>query len=325
VKPVWYAVFFVFSVLSGEIHALPTAKVTIKVVDESGMPIKGAKAGVGFAEPRKTGGDKEFGKSGLTDKDGLFSTSRSTIYHISYGAKKDGYYATALEYDFKDVKGIPMFKRWQPWNPTLTVVLKKKKKPTALYVKDLRLYVGLRGHLTMPTLNSKVGYDLEKADWVMPYGLGTHSDFIFEMKGSTTAFRQFDYTLNLTFSNEGDGIIPVSAPPRFGSLLRLPHEAPKNGYLPELVQRLASTPEYFVHKDFPDDRNYFFRVRTEKDEEGNIVSALYGKIHGNIHFNEGKKVGFLYYLNPNANDRNLEFDNTRNLFKRLDYSATLRP
>jgi hypothetical protein len=310
--------------MTGEVFGLPTAKVTVKVVDESGMPIEGAMAGVGFAEPRSENGDEGFWKSGLTDENGLFTTSRSTIFHISYGAKKNGYYPTGLEYDFKGVDGIPMFRHWQPWNPILTVVLKKKINPKSLYVRDKTYHTGIEDYLTLPELGRMIGFDLEKNDWVVPYGLGVHSDFIFEMRGSKTAYRHFDYTLSLTFSNDGDGIVPVSAPPRFGSLLRLPHEAPKSGYQSSLEQRLARTPEFYIHEEFPEDRNYFFRVRTEKDENGNIVSALYGKIHGNIRF-KGKQIGFLYYLNPIPNDRNLEFDNTRNLFKGLDYSSTLRP
>ena len=53
-------------------------------------------------------------------------------------------------------------------------------------------------------------------------------------------------------------------------------------------------------------RNYFFRVRTAKDHEGNIVSAHYGKIYGDF-------MQFTYYLNPTPNDRNIEFDPKQNL------------
>jgi len=45
-------------------------------------------------------------------------------------------------------------------------------------------------------------------------------------------------------------------------------------------------------------RNYFFRVRTAKDHEGNIVSAHYGKIYGDF-------MQFTYYLNPTPNDETL--------------------
>ena len=61
-----------------------------------------------------------------------------------------------------------------------------------------------------------------------------------------------------------------------------------------------------------------FRVRTVLDDKGNIISARYGKIYGPIEYgdsdsNQGGRVSFTYYLNPMDNDRNLEFDPSRNL------------
>lgn len=57
-------------------------------------------------------------------------------------------------------------------------------------------------------------------------------------------------------------------------------------------------------------RNYYFRVRSKRDEKGNIISGYYGKIYG-----EFPEV--TYYLNPVVNDHNVEFDVNRNLFPKL--------
>ena len=68
------------------------------------------------------------------------------------------------------------------------------------------------------------------------------------------------------------------------------------------------------------DLNYFFRVRTKKDEAGKIVSANYGKIRGPLDFGfRGRRngLGMTYYFNPTPNDRNMEFDPSRNLFADL--------
>jgi hypothetical protein len=51
-------------------------------------------------------------------------------------------------------------------------------------------------------------------------------------------------------------------------------------------------------------------VRTVLDEQGNVKSALYGKIYGDF-------MHFSYYLNPTPNSRNVEFDPKRNLSKNL--------
>ena len=61
-----------------------------------------------------------------------------------------------------------------------------------------------------------------------------------------------------------------------------------------------------------------FRIRTTRDENGNVTSSYYGKIYGDIILKQGYGyvVGgteFLYYLNPTPNDRNLEWDMKHNL------------
>lgn len=63
-----------------------------------------------------------------------------------------------------------------------------------------------------------------------------------------------------------------------------------------------------------------FKSRIQRDDEGNIVSANYGKMYGDVKYFgggdgvDGAWVGFLYYFNPTPNDRNLEFDDWNNLF-----------
>ncbi|MCW5550774.1 MAG: hypothetical protein KIS67_01275 [Verrucomicrobiae bacterium] len=62
-------------------------------------------------------------------------------------------------------------------------------------------------------------------------------------------------------------------------------------------------------------RNYYFRANTVLDENGNVKSALYGKIYGDF-------MQFRYYLNPTPNDRNVEFVPKRNLLKELRQKPT---
>ena len=80
-------------------------------------------------------------------------------------------------------------------------------------------------------------------------------------------------------------------------------------------------PGKFFELDEREDRNYFVRVRTVLDQQGKIVSALYGKIDGDIRFSPIRSktcsLMFTYYLNPTPNDRNMEFDPKRNLLTGL--------
>ncbi len=111
----------------------PLAKVTLRVVDESGKPIAGASAGVTFNYGGTwTDPGKFVGAKGLTDTNGYFSASGRTEWGIAYGARQSGYYrTTGLKYIFRE----PKLGRWQPWNPELKVVLKKIGQPTAMYAK----------------------------------------------------------------------------------------------------------------------------------------------------------------------------------------------
>ena len=51
---------------------------------------------------------------------------------------------------------------------------------------------------------------------------------------------------------------------------------------------------------------------------GTLLSALYGKIYGDFSQNIGHgNIYFNYYLNPEPNSRNMEFNTQSNLFKNL--------
>jgi len=68
--------------------------------------------------------------------------------------------------------------------------------------------------------------------------------------------------------------------------------------------------------------------RTKKNDKGEIVSALYGKIYNPIDFKvftNGMNVQFAYYLNPTPNDRNTEFDPNQNLFPRARGEGGMLP
>jgi len=101
----------------------------------------------------------------------------------------------------------------------------------------------------------------------------------------------------------------------------IPYLAPESGY--ELGLRFEESNGNYQEER--EDQNYAFRVRASLDDDGNIVRAFYGKIHGNILFDvrgsETASLQFTYYLNPEPNDRNVEFDPERNLFGGRDRFA----
>ncbi|HEY5747868.1 MAG TPA: hypothetical protein VIU12_17465, partial [Chryseolinea sp.] len=203
--------------------------------------------------------------------------------------------------------------RWEPWNPTVEMVLKPIVNPIPMYARRVDT-------IDIPTVGQPVGFDLIVSDWVNPYGKGKTSDFIFLLdKDYTSINLPFQVTLTIRFANEDDGIQSVIAPINVGSELRLPRYAPEEGYQPVLVKSSSrKAPNAPIQQDYRDDQNYFFRVRTVK-KDGKIESAHYGKIERDIEFWGNEKVRFIYYLNPTPNDRNMEFDPKRNLFTELTH------
>jgi len=292
-------------------------RLTLRVIDDVGQPVAGAYVRIGaearVTEPWREGGKGVFAE-GLTNKEGLFSGEVETIDArlAGYSVQKDGYYRTRLSYSaqYPPVKG-----RWEPWNPTIELVLKRIKSPVPMYAKHVQLKV--------PEFDKPIGYDLVIGDWVSPFGKGEKSDFIFEARRNVRSDRDYEGSLSLRFSNLADGLIPFDQPQADGSELRLPYQAPENGYLEEKTWREARQHEPDgrdkVLSDASRTMNYFFRVRTLVDAQGRVVSAYYGKLHGDVRFFIGtlaptSGLAFTYYLNPDGT-RNVEFDPQRNLFK----------
>jgi hypothetical protein len=296
--------------------ALPTAKATILVVDEYGMPLEGVNVGLGFSIPKKEGwGSKSSGTRGFTDKDGLFTASGSTEQILRYGAKLSGYYPSRYEFrEFTSVSGILGFRKWQPWNPTLKVVLKKIKNPIAMsaYHTDW---------IEIPKNDEFIGYDLVKHDWVSPYGKGITSDFLFRLDKDIRSNQDYDAYLTLKFLDPLDGIQSALVGKEQGSAYRLAYEAPRRGYLNTLKQHEYSRENQSLPMIYKSGQNYYFRIRSNGDTD----NSLYGKIHGNIEFSRfgysNGAIRFTYYLNPSKDDTNIEFDPKRNLFKKLKDST----
>jgi len=162
-----------------------------------------------------------------------------------------------------------------------------------------------------PTLGQPIGYDLMAGDWVCAGHKGMNADFIFQKWTYRKSGADYEYKVKVTFPKNGDGIQIYAIPDlEKGSGLRSPHEAPVDGYQPELSKERSAHPGQPAKNDSDPSRIYLFRVRTAKDHNGSVVSAHYGKIYGDF-------MQFTYYLNPTPNDRNIEFDPKQNLLGNL--------
>jgi hypothetical protein len=296
-KRLLYAILAVMTIgyyASAQTEPAHEWKVTLKVVDDDGQPVAGADVSVNYLTTRFVG---------LTDTNGTFTASH--IDHsaqLAFHAGKSGYYSCWMQY----LLGF----HYDPakWNQTTTLVLKKVGQPIPMYAKN----VGTK----TPGENEPIGFDLTVGDWVAPYGVGKISDLFFTVQRKITNMREYDAKLTLTFPNKGDGIAVAQPPAGMGSDFTTSRTASDSGYESERSWHYsnAETPESVF--------GYFIRIRTVLDQNGNVKSALYGKINGDISLYVGTKVpqsgiGFEYCLDPTPNDRNVEFDAKHNLLSGL--------
>lgn len=263
---------------------------TVNVVGEDGNPLAGADVAVQYTIPATSdSGGQTYGEiKGLTDTNGTFAASHvDNSSSLGIVIQESNYYTTHIGYQF--------YYDEKRRNPTFTSVLKKIGKQIPMYAKNIQ-------NLKVPEFNKAIGYDLMIGDWVGPYGKGIDADLFFT---ETHTDPQSGYILSVSFPNTGDGIQEFDEPlllqnaPSGQSDLRSSQNAPADGYQSQFIQTTNNQ-----------DQNFYFRVRTKLDNDGNVVSARYGKIYGSL-------TQFAYYLDPTPNDRSIEFDPKQNLLQGL--------
>lgn len=291
-------------------NVIPTARLTVRVVDEKKVPVENATVGVSFELPSTNGaGVRVQGQQATTNKEGIANFEGKTVGgYVSCGARMNGYYLTnGIVYVFSGKKDG----RYLPENPTVDVVLKKIGDPIPMYARKVATEI--------PAVDQVIGFDLMIGDWVAPHGRGLRGDLLCKVVRRFVNWKDHDVALEITFPNEKDGLFPIieKTPPTRGSELRLPRAAPEDGYQNRLITGIRRQPGGPSNEDARPEMNYFFRVRTVLDEKGSIKSALYGKMHGDIRLDPiNSKTCFIIfdsYLNPTSNDRNVEWDRSRDL------------
>jgi hypothetical protein len=294
-KPLIYLICFVLA--RAVVLAQPTQvyqwKAKEHIIDESGNPVAGALAIIGYYTNSVSTTTKR-----ITGTNGLFEFQHDTLSEgadVSFEARKDGYYSIWQQVNLQSP--------YDPakWNIEKTLVLKKIGKPISMDAKKYAMA------LKLPEFGKRIGYDLVVGDWVGPRGKGVSADLIIEQDYTNLPSGGYYSKITVGFQNAGDGIQLYSIPDsEVGSGLRSPHEVPLSGYQSEITRETSALPGQPTKFEFDPKRIYLFRVRTALDHQGNVVSAHYGKIYGDF-------MQFSYYLNPTPNDRNVEFDPKQNL------------
>jgi hypothetical protein len=262
--------------------------VKVTVVDEGGRPIEDADVLLNFLLSE---GANLY--AGLTSDKGVVKAMRRGTLQLIVEVTKEGFYDTF----FKGTRG----------DQEVKVVLRDKKNPIPMYARKTHLHAGNK-----EARGLWVAYDLIAGDYLPPWGKGLNKDFETKYTYEKVDLSNLRYDLSIRFPNVGDGLVEYKSID-YTSKFRSGYWAPNSGYKNNLeyYRYRSNTGSEEIHDtNFVPSRKYYFRIRTKMDEDGNVISALYGKL-----YSEFPKLH--YYLNPNDNDQNVEFDPRQNLFVNL--------
>lgn len=121
-------------------------------------------------------------------------------------------------------------------------------------------------------------------------------------------YGKWDAKLSVGFSSNLEGIVEEKKGYLIYSKMKMPHQAPEEGYQSEKEYEQTS----YEPSKFEEGVGFFIRTRvTEVD--GKIIKANYAKLGKDIKVNARGEVAFTYYFNPTVNDRNLEYRRKSNL------------
>jgi hypothetical protein len=279
-------------------------KVSVRVIDERGMPLDGVSATVTFMGHTARATQREVGQTGAN---GVFHAQGTPHLRIYVNLEKDGYYPSESGRLSKD----------QDHN--LVLILRDRKNPIPLHAKRYR------GRI--PGLGKEFGFDFKEGDWVAPFGDGRVADLSIRADIGALADGSPSGLLRVSFPQEFEGVFVVNEDSGYlpGSQLVMPHLAPEIGYEMAIEREEAS----YEDKAKPNNTSYFFRTRGIASQSG-VKTWNYSKMHAGIDFVMGGGVfleepyrsidpkeyaiiGFQYYFNPTPGDRNLEFDPSKNL------------
>ena len=281
-----------------------TAKLTVKIVDDTKLPVEGAKIEARFDAALSASGEL---KSFVSDTNGMAIVSGRTGKSVSLRVTKDGYYGSTTEIGYAGLGLGVKGKNWQPWNMTKEIVLRPIKKPLAVKVP-------VENWRIADVTNQWVGFDIERYDFVRPHGKGEVADM--EIKIDWDGRRFPNYTgidVYIRFPQKYAGGYYQD---RFmGSDFKDSYLALTNAtYLKEF--RFYEHPIRDTHgellryevNDFDPSKVLIIRSRCVLDENGKLKEARYSQI-SNFRFGCDDKGGCIMFqpiFNSTPNDTNLE-------------------
>ena len=279
--------------------ASPSINIKLHVVDNNDQPVTDAKVVMSFLLSKTMNHVR-----GLTDADGFIDVTEEGFFGVGILAKKDGYYESKYRTGYGD--------------QSLTLLLREKKNPIAMYAKKVNFMV--------EKVNKKYGFDFIAGDFIAPYGKGVHADMTIEFKRGFLDQSNYRDDLVMSFQNNYDGVRKaVTFKERNVSDFKSDYLAPIDGYEKSMMFT-SSRANNVIYKQSNKNEPLYLRIRSiVKDDE--VTSAQYCKVWTGVDlygaFIKTPGVKFSYHCNPIANDRNVEFSG-KSLFENLSGKEQVR-
>jgi hypothetical protein len=294
------------------------ARILLDVRDDEGRPLPDVDVDGCFTDVSTSGQRSTF--RGRTDGDGHYVAEGEALIGLHARFTREGFYATTIQQGVARVRS-PGGQGYAPitrWDDEFVVQVKRIRNPIPMYMVAVENpHVSAFDGPGRYRLGRTSQFDFVAGSFLPPWGKGVTADleFVWQMRIFETnrAGRAIHYdsscAIRTIYAGSGvrRGHPDGSENGLLGSSLISAYVAPGVGYTNALsfTQRVDG-----LHAESNDDGHhlYYFRIRTQTNEAGEVTNALYGKIYGQLNGN------FRYYLNPTPNDRNVEFDPKRNLF-----------
>ncbi len=236
----------------------------------------------------------------MTNTNGEYVIEGKCTNRIRCDIIKKGYYDSEYLVDHYGYTHAYKDGKWQPYGERTSITLKKVIKPEAVGRRLVDQKIPLYGEW--------LGYDLQMTDWVKPNGKGEVADVKIRFSAREASGVDYGYKMELSFSH-----FPFAGVYRrhkdTASMLRNDYVAATNDVYSGLIafEVDRSGAKKRVWDQLGSDEYLVFRTRTKVNDQGELMSAHYGRIDGEWRFYElhGMRIDGVFF-NAMANDTNLE-------------------
>lgn len=293
-------------------------KMKLHVVDDEGLPVSNVDVEVVFA----MGADFQPGFF-KTDAEGIAVVEGVTTGNtIEFFLKNESYYNSYLKLRYLKFAENRKVKdgKWQPWGEVRSVVLRKIDNP-----------IQLRHHcrfVDVPQTNVWVGLDMERGDWVGPFGKGVVPDIelLVQWDGLPMAASR-DCSMQVRIPGESCGgtfvnkVLESEYPNSKSALTNYAYDVSSFDW----KEREKGT--RLLKQSFWNQRDLVVRLRCIVDESGHVKEAHYGCIcELEVAPGDGNypTLALAFVFNPTSNDVNLEIpDIAQRTYKRYEREKRL--